>query len=86
MIGAHRIERRYEDGNALCCGLNFEAQQRSDLAKETRSKLLEDLRSSGATHCVYNCPMCFFTLQESVRAAGITPILMADLCQTALGE
>lgn len=86
LIGVKRVERRYEDGNTLCCGLNFEAQQRSDLAKDTRSRIIEDLKASGATHCVYNCPMCFFTLQESVRSAGITPILMADLCQTAIRE
>ena len=85
LIGVRRVERQFEDENALCCGLNFEAQQRFDLAKDTRNKILEDLRSSGATHCVYNCPMCFFALQENVRAIGITPILMPDLCQMALG-
>jgi Fe-S oxidoreductase len=86
LIGVSRVKRHYEDGDALCCGLNFEAQQRSDLAKDTRNRIIEDLKSSGATHCIYNCPMCFFTLQESVRSAGITPMLMADLCQTAIGE
>jgi len=85
LIGVERVKRRYEDQNALCCGLSLDAQQRTELARDTRRRILEDLQSSGATHCVYNCPMCLFTLQESVRAIGMTPILMPDLCQMALG-
>lgn len=85
LIGVQRVERQFEDGNSLCCGLNFEAQQRHELAEDTRKRILEDLKASGATYCVYNCPMCLFTLQDKVRATGITPILMPELCQIALG-
>jgi len=85
MIGVERVERQYEDDNTLCCGLSFDAQQRKDLARDTQKKILDDIQTSGATYCVYNCPMCLFTLQDKVRSINVTPILMPDLCQKALG-
>ncbi|MGC9325390.1 MAG: heterodisulfide reductase-related iron-sulfur binding cluster [Desulfomonilia bacterium] len=86
LIGVERVKREFEDENTLCCALSFDAQQRRELAENTRSMILEDLKASGAEYCVYNCPMCLFTLQDRVRAIGITPILMPDLCQMALGQ
>lgn len=86
LIGVTRVKREYDYENALCCGAVFEAQQRFELAEKIQDKIVEDLKASGVSHCVYNCPMCFFTLAEKVSKAGIIPVMMSDLCQQALGE
>jgi hypothetical protein len=47
---------------------------------------VEDMKAAGATFCIFNCPMCFFTLMEKVAKAGMTPMMMSDFCQLALGK
>lgn len=86
LIGAKRVERTYDHENALCCGGVMEAQQLFDLAAENQEKNVADMKASGATHAVFNCPFCFFTLMGKVSEKGMTPILMSDLCRLALGE
>ncbi len=86
LIGVERPEREYDRENALCCGGVLEAQQLFDLTEENQTKNIEDMKASGATHCVFNCPFCFFTLMGKVSEKGMTPILMSDLCRMALGE
>ncbi len=86
LIGVERVEREYDRENALCCGGVLEAQQRFDLTEENQAKNVDDMEASGATHCVFNCPFCFFTLMDRVTEKGITPILISDLCRKALGE
>jgi Fe-S oxidoreductase len=86
LIGVERTQREYDHENALCCGGVLEAQQLFDLTEENQRKNIEDMKASGATHCVFNCPFCFFTLMGKVSEKGITPILMSDLCRMALGE
>jgi Fe-S oxidoreductase len=86
LIGVERVEREYDRENALCCGGVLEAQQRFELTEENQTKNIEDMKASGATHCVFNCPFCFFTLMGKVSEKGMTPILMSDLCRMALGE
>lgn len=86
LIGVERAKREYDHENALCCGGVMEAQQLFDLAEEVQGKNVEDMKASGATHCVFNCPFCFFTLMGKVTEKGMTPILMSDLCRMALGE
>jgi Fe-S oxidoreductase len=86
LIGARRVEREYDYEKALCCGGPMEAQQRFDLAEENQNKNIDDMKEAGVTHCVFNCPFCFFTLMEKVSKAGIIPIMISDLCHQALGE
>ena len=86
LIGAERPEREYDGENALCCGLMFRASQRDELADEVQEKNVEDMKAVGAKYCVFNCPVCFFTLSDLVKEKGMTPILMSELCQIALGE
>jgi Fe-S oxidoreductase len=86
LIGVERLERTYDHGQALCCGGVMEAQQLFDLATENQEKNVNDMKASGATHAVFNCPFCFFTLMGKVSEKGMTPILMSDLCRMALGE
>ncbi len=86
LIGANRVERKYDRENALCCGMLIRAMQRDDLADDIQRRNLDDMESAGAKYCVFNCPACFLTMRELVEERGMSPILMSDLCQIALGE
>lgn len=86
MIGAERASRTYEGENALCCGSILFMQGRDDLAEELQAKNIQDMVDAGAQYCLFNCPMCLYTLGEAVGRQGITPVTMPDLCQMALGE
>lgn len=86
LIGADRVEREYDRENALCCGMLIRAMQRDDLADDIEKRNLDDMEATGAKYCVFNCPACFFTMRELVEERGMSPILMSDLCQIALGE
>jgi Fe-S oxidoreductase len=83
-IGAERRPRKYENENALCCGHVFRAHQHDDLADDVQTRNLDDMAQSGAAYCVFNCPVCMFTLADGVIERGMIPILMSDLCQLAL--
>jgi Fe-S oxidoreductase len=86
LIGADRVAREYDRENALCCGMLIRAMQRDDLADDIEKRNLGDMEAAGAKYCVFNCPACFFTMRELVEERGMSPILMSDLCQIALGE
>ncbi|MDY6844306.1 MAG: (Fe-S)-binding protein [Thermodesulfobacteriota bacterium] len=86
LIGVERAKREYDHEDALCCGGIMEIQQLFDLVEENQEKNVDDMKASGATHCVFNCPFCFFILAEKVGKSGIVPIMMSDLCLQALGE
>lgn len=86
LIGAQRPRRAYDGEEALCCGSILFMQGRDDLAWELQDKNVRDMLEAGAEYCVFNCPMCFYTLGEAVSKAGILPVMMPDLCQMALGE
>ncbi len=86
LIGVDRVDREYDRENALCCGMLIRAMQRDDLADDIQKRNLDDMEAAGAKYCVFNCPACFFTMKELVTERGITPILMSELCQVALGE
>jgi Fe-S oxidoreductase len=60
--------------------------QRDDLADDIQKRNLDDMESVGAEYCVFNCPACFFAMKQVVAKRGMTPILMSELCQMALGE
>lgn len=85
-IGARRVPRQYDRDDALCCGQVLRAQQRDDLADDVQQRNLDDMQRAGATYCVFNCPVCMFTLADGVSERGMVPIMMSDLCQLALGN
>ena len=86
LVGVDRVEREHDRENALCCGMTIRAMQRDDLADDIQKRNLDDMESVGAEYCVFNCPACFFAMKEVVAKRGMTPILMSELCQMALGE
>jgi Fe-S oxidoreductase len=85
-IGVERVEREYDGENALCCGGVLRAQQREELADDLLERNLSDMKASGASVCVFNCPFCLFSMGEAVAERGMMPILMSELCHFALGE
>jgi Fe-S oxidoreductase len=86
LIGVERPERTYDRQNALCCGSTIRAMQRDELADDIQNRNVEDMSAVGADYCVFNCPMCFMTMRETVAERSVVPILMSDLCRMALGE
>jgi Fe-S oxidoreductase len=86
MIGAERVERKYDRENALCCAMILRAMQREELADDIQKKNLDDMEAAGAKYCVFNCPACMTSLGELVAERGMKPILMSELCRVALGE
>lgn len=85
-IGVTRAKRKFDRQNALCCGGVPRAQQRDELADEIQDKNLDDMKASGATHAVFNCPFCMATLAADAAEYGLMPVHVTDLCLMALGE
>jgi Fe-S oxidoreductase len=83
-IGAERVERAYDRENALCCGQVLRAHQREEMADDVQTRNLKDMRATGATYCVFNCPACMATLAEAAAEMGMFPIHLSDLCQHVL--
>lgn len=86
LIGVERVEREFDRDRAICCGAAFVLAGESELAEELQRRNLQDMVECGATHAVFNCPMCYTTLAEKVRAKGLTPLMVVDLCRMAIGE
>jgi len=85
-IGAVLMERTYQDEQALCCGEIIRTIAGWRLADDIQGRNLEDMVQSGAEYCVFNCPACQTTLSAKVRAKGLKPVHLIDLCKMALGE
>jgi Fe-S oxidoreductase len=85
-VGVERVKRQYDGENALCGGGVLKAMQRDDQVEDLQKRNLDDMQASGAGLCVFNCPLCFFTLGEAAADRGMMPLLMSELCQQALGE
>ncbi|MDY6905493.1 MAG: (Fe-S)-binding protein [Thermodesulfobacteriota bacterium] len=85
-IGANRMPRAYDRETALCCGGVPRAHQRDSLADELVEANINDMLAADAGYCVFNCPFCMATLAEEVAENGLTPILVSDLVQKALGN
>ncbi len=86
LIGIERVDREYDRERALCCGAPFVLSKESGKLEVLQKKNLNDMANSGATHVVFNCPMCYTTLAERVKAKGLTPIIVSELCRMAIGE
>jgi Fe-S oxidoreductase len=86
MVGAERVERKYDRENSLCCGAGIMGLGRYEYAEELQQKNIDDMLAAGATACVFNCPFCMVALGEKAAANGLMPLLLSDLCRLALGE
>lgn len=86
LIGVERVERKYDRRNALCCGASFEFKGDFETARKLQERNLRDMADSGASHVVFNCPMCYLTLGKKVREMGLTPVMVSELCKMAIRE
>jgi Fe-S oxidoreductase len=86
VLGVERVERQYQDENALCCGGVLLAQGRDELVEDIQKRNIEDMQAAGANACVFNCQFCLIALGEAVAKKGMMPVLLSDLCRLALGE
>ena len=86
LIGVTRLEREYDKKKALCCGGLMFSSKGYDLGTDVQKRNLDDMVTSGAEYCVFNCPACWDPLAEKVAKRGIKPIHMIDLCKMSIGE
>ncbi|TDA29598.1 MAG: (Fe-S)-binding protein [Archaeoglobi archaeon] len=84
LIGAERVERKYDRENALCCGGIIRSLQRYDLFVDVQKRNVEDMARANAEYCVFNCPACYSSLAKRVEEKGIKPVMIHELCKLAL--
>jgi Fe-S oxidoreductase len=86
LIGVERVERKYRDENALCCGSIFRSMYGYDLFTDVQTRNVQDMAAAGAEICLFNCHGCQNALSEKVSARGIRPMHLVELCRLAIGE
>jgi len=86
LIGVNLVRRTYENENALCCGSIFRSMYGYDLATEVQKRNIDDMVESGAYYCIFNCHGCENALSAKVKARGMEPIHLVELCRLAVGE
>ena len=91
LIGVERVDRKYDRTAALCCGVEVAGPgkklfPRGKNFEPFRDMNIQDAREHGAEAMVYLCAMCFRTLNEKARAAGMKNYMITDICRLALGE
>lgn len=91
LIGVERVARQHDGINAICCGVelagpNLKLFPRGKNFEPFRDKNVQDAKDSGAEAMVFLCPMCYRTLGEKAKAAGLNNLMITDICRLALGE
>jgi Fe-S oxidoreductase len=91
MIGVDRVKRQYDGVNAICCGAtlagpNMKLFPRGKNFELFQEKNIADAKDAGAGAMVYLCPMCYRTMGRMVKEAGMTNLMISDLCRLAIGE
>jgi Fe-S oxidoreductase len=88
LIGAERVNRKYDRINALCCG-NAQAGMvniSKEVEVEWRMKNIMDAKDAGAVSMVFLCPVCILGLRSRAKAQGLEPYIISNLVRLALGE
>ena len=91
LIGLERVKRQYDGIDAICCGVEVAGPglklfPRGKNFEPFREKNIKDAKDHGAEAMVYLCAMCFATLNNKVREAGMKNFMISDVCRLALGE
>ncbi|MCL5122939.1 MAG: (Fe-S)-binding protein [Deltaproteobacteria bacterium] len=86
LIGVELPDRKYQDGNALCCGEMLRAVAGYKVANDIQQSNIQDMLEVGTDYCVFNCPACQTSLSEKVSKRGLKPVHIIDLCKMAIGE
>jgi Fe-S oxidoreductase len=85
LIGVHRVPRKYDRQDALCCGAAF-MDRAPEKGLKLRDKNITDAKGYGADAMVILCPICWMMLSQPCRERGLPPIYLTNLCRMALGE
>jgi len=85
LIGVHRVPRKYDRQDALCCGAAFMERQ-PERGLKLQDKNITDAKGYGADAMVILCPICWMSLSQPCRERGLPPIYLTNLCRMALGE
>jgi hypothetical protein len=85
VIGVHRLARKHDREDALCCGSVFGLWE-PNRAAQYREMNLADAKNHGAEAMVFLCPWCYDTLKKDCQERGMAPVFITDLCRMALGE
>ncbi|OPY14505.1 MAG: hypothetical protein A4E69_01119 [Syntrophus sp. PtaB.Bin138] len=87
LIGVERVARRYDRGDALCCGQALKGfMQRGEKYPAYQALNVEDAKNHGARAMSFLCPMCLDALEGTCRDACLETYMISDLCRLALGE
>ena len=88
LIGAERVNRKYDRLGALCCGgvQGFMVNVPKEVEEEWRMKNIMDAKDAGAEAMVFLCPMCIYGLRSRAKAQGLEPYIISNLVRLALGE
>lgn len=88
LIGAERVNRKYDRLGALCCG--YSQGSMVNVSKEAlvewRMKNIMDAKDAGAEAMVFLCPVCVLYLRNRAKAQGLEPYIISNLVRLALGE
>jgi len=88
LIGATRVDRKYDRMDALCCGgaMGGKADVPKEVLNEWRMKNIMDAKQTGAEAMVFLCPLCALSLRNRAKAQGMEPYILSNLVRLALGE
>jgi len=88
LIGAERVNRKYDRLEALCCGgiQGSMVNVSKEVEEEWKMKNLMDAKDAGAEAMVFLCPMCILGLRSRGKAQGLEPYIISNLVRLALGE
>ena len=88
LIGAERVNRKYDRLGALCCGYSQDSMVNvsKEVLTEWRMKNIMDAKDAGAEAMVFLCPVCILGLRSRAKAQGLEPYIISNLVRLALGE
>ena len=82
MIGAERLERKYDRKDALCCGGALMA--RGKPPAELQERNLRDALESGMRELVCLCPICIDMLKPRAQALNLKLTHIIELTNRSL--
>jgi Fe-S oxidoreductase len=85
LIGVHRVPRKYDRQDALCCGAAI-MDKEPEKGMKLRDKNITDAKGYGADAMVVLCPICWMMLSQPCLERGLPPVYLTNLCRMALGE
>lgn len=92
LIGVELVERKYDRRYQICCGAmaglgggsSDSLIENQTFSQETRDRNIADAKYYGADHMMFLCPFCYAALAKDDKAAGIMPVMAADLVRMSL--